>query len=38
MCDLFEKTALEVTNHLGYSVNYIESKNAREFLERVRKL
>ena len=38
MCDLFEKTALEVTKQFGYTYNFDESKNAREFLDRVRKL
>lgn len=38
MCDLFEKTALEVTKQFGYTYNFDEAKNAREFLERVYKL
>ncbi len=38
MCDLFEKISVEVANKLGYSYNFDEAKNAREFLERVRKL
>ena len=38
MCDLFKKISLEVANQLGYSYNFDEAKNAREFLERVRKL
>ena len=38
MCDLFEKIAHEVAKNLGFSLNYVESKNAREFLDRVYKL
>lgn len=38
MCDLFEKISVEVANKLGYSYNFKEAKNAREFLERVRML
>ena len=38
MCDLFEKTALEVTKQFGYTYNFDEAKNALEFLERVYKL
>ena len=38
MCDLFEKISVEVANQLGYLYNFEEAKNAREFLERVRKL
>ena len=38
MCDLFEKISVEMANKLGYSYNFKEAKNARKFLERVRKL
>ena len=38
MCDLFEKISVEVANQLGYLYNFEEAKNAREFLEMVRKL
>lgn len=38
MCDLFEKMALEVAKQFGYTYNFDEAKNAREFLERVIKL
>ena len=38
MCDLFEKISVEVANKLGYSYNFDEAKNARDFLDRVRKL
>ena len=38
MCDLFEKTALEVAKQFGYTYNFYEAKNAREFLEMVIKL
>ena len=38
MCDLFEKTALEVAKQFGYTYNFDEAKNAREFLEMVIKL
>ena len=38
MCDLFEKTALEVTKQFGYTYNFDEAKNALEFLEMVYKL
>lgn len=38
MCDLFEKTAEEVAKQFGYTYNFYEAKNAREFLEMVIKL
>lgn len=38
MCDLFERTALYVGERLGYEYNDVEGKNARGFLEHVRKL
>ena len=38
MCDLFEKMALEVAKQFGYTYNFDEAKNAREFLEMVIKL
>ena len=38
MCDLFEKISVEVANKFGYTYNFDEAKNARDFLDRVRKL
>lgn len=38
MCDLFEKMAVEVAKQFGYTYNFYEAKNAREFLEMVIKL
>lgn len=38
MCDLLEKTAVYVGEHLGYDYNEEEGKNCREFLEHVRNL
>jgi len=38
MCTLFEKTAKYVGERLGYAYNEAEGKNARGFLEHVRKL
>lgn len=38
MCDLLEKTAAYVGEHLGYDYNEEEGKNCREFLEHVRNL
>ena len=38
MCDLFEKISVEVANKLGYTYNFDEAKNARDFLDRVRNL
>lgn len=38
MCDLFEKTAVYVSERLGYKYNAEEGRNSRAFLERVKAL
>lgn len=38
MCNLFEQTAFYVGEKLGYQYNVVEGKNARGFLEHVRRL
>ena len=35
MCDLFEKTALEVSSFLQYKYNKTECKNAKNYLEKI---
>lgn len=38
MCDLFESTAKQVAERMGYSYNHSEGKAARGFLEHVKEL
>lgn len=38
MCDLFQQTAVEISESLGFAYDLIEAKNSRSHLEHVKKL
>lgn len=38
MCDLFQSTAVELSENMGFSYDYVKAKNCLGFLEHVRQL